>query len=116
MYKPADFDACQRYPVVVYVYGGPMEQSVVNEWSAGFGEILARNGFIVFTIDNRGTGFRGVAFDDPLYRHLGNIEVVDQMVGVDYLRSLDYVDADRIGIWGWSYGGYMTLMSLFQLA
>ncbi len=114
MYKPADFDAGMRYPVVVYVYGGPMGQSVTDEWSAGFNEILARNGFIVFTIDNRGTGFRGTAFDAPLYRQLGNIEVTDQMVGVDYLRSLDFVDPDRIGIWGWSYGGYMTLMSLFK--
>ncbi len=114
MYKPAEFDASVRYPVVVYVYGGPMGQSVTNEWGAGFNEILARNGFVVFTIDNRGTGFRGKAFDDPLYRHLGNIEVIDQMVGVDHLRSLDFVDPERIGIWGWSYGGYMTLMSLFQ--
>ena len=114
MYKPADFDASERYPVVVYVYGGPMGQSVVNGWGAGFNEILARNGFIVFTIDNRGTGFRGTAFDAPLYRHLGNIEVIDQMVGVDYLRSLEFVDPERIGIWGWSYGGYMTLMSMFQ--
>ncbi len=114
MYKPADFDAGRRYPVVVYVYGGPMGQSVVNGWGAGFNEILARNGFIVFTVDNRGTGYRGTAFDAPLYRHMGNVEVDDQMVGVDYLRSLDFVDPDRIGIWGWSYGGYMTLMSLFR--
>jgi dipeptidyl-peptidase-4 len=115
MLKPAGFDASKRHPVVVYVYGGPMGQSVTNVWGAGFNEILARNGFIVFTIDNRGTGFRGKAFDDPLYRHMGKVEVADQMVGVDYLRSLDFVDPDRIGIWGWSYGGYMTLMSLFKL-
>ena len=114
MLKPAGFDASKRYPVVVYVYGGPMGQNVTNEWGAGFNEILARNGFIVFTVDNRGTGFRGKAFDAPLHRHLGEIEVEDQMVGVDYLRSLDFVDPERIGIWGWSYGGYMTLMSLFK--
>jgi len=114
MLKPAGFDADKRYPVVVYVYGGPMGQNVTNEWSVGFNEILARNGFVVFTIDNRGTGFRGTAFDAPLYRHLGKVEVADQMVGVDYLKSLDFVDPDRIGIWGWSYGGYMTLMSLFK--
>ena len=114
MLKPAGFDAGKRYPVVVYVYGGPMGQDVTNQWSVGFNEILARNGFIVFTIDNRGTGFRGTAFDAPLYRHLGNIEVADQMVGVKYLKSLDFVNPDRIGIWGWSYGGYMTLMSLFK--
>ncbi len=114
MLKPVDFDAGKRYPVVVYVYGGPMGQAVTNVWSVGFNEILARNGFIVFTIDNRGTGFRGTAFDAPLYRHLGKVEVADQMVGVDYLKSLDFIDPDRIGIWGWSYGGYMTLMSLFK--
>ena len=114
MLKPAGFDAGKRYPVVVYVYGGPMGQAVTNEWSAGFNEILARHGFIVFTIDNRGTGFRGTAFDAPLYRHMGKVETADQLVGVDYLRSLDFVDPDRIGIWGWSYGGYMTLMSLFK--
>ena len=114
MMKPSGFDAGKRYPVVVYVYGGPMGQSVVNGWGAGFNEILARNGFIVFTIDNRGTGFRGKAFDAPLYHHLGEIEVEDQMVGVEYLKSLDFVDPERIGIWGWSYGGYMTLMSLFK--
>jgi dipeptidyl-peptidase-4 len=112
--KPADFDPGRRYPVIVYVYGGPHGQSVTNEWGAGFNEILARNGFIVFTIDNRGTSFRGVAFDAPIYRRMGRVEVTDQMVGVDYLRSLEFVDPDRIGIWGWSYGGYMTLMSLFQ--
>jgi dipeptidyl-peptidase-4 len=114
MLKPADFDANRRYPVIVFVYGGPHGQSVTNEWGAGFNEILARNGFIVFTLDNRGTSFRGVAFDAPIYRHMGKVEVTDQMVGVDYLRSLDFVDPERIGIWGWSYGGYMTLMSMFQ--
>ncbi len=113
MLKPADFDAGRRYPVVVYVYGGPMGQNVTNVWGVGFNEILARHGFIVFTVDNRGTGFRGTAFDAPLYRRMGKVEVADQMVGVDYLKSLDFVDPDRIGIWGWSYGGYMTLMSLF---
>ena len=114
MLKPDGFDGSRRYPVVVYVYGGPMGQSVTNEWSAGFNEILARRGFIVFTIDNRGTGFRGTAFDAPLYHHMGKVEVTDQMAGVDHLRSLGFVDAERIGIWGWSYGGYMTLMSLFK--
>ena len=114
MLKPADFDPGRRYPVVVYVYGGPMGQSVTNGWGAGFNEILARNGFIVFTVDNRGTGFRGKAFDAPLYYHLGEIEVEDQMAGIDFLRSLDFIDPERIGIWGWSYGGYMALMSLFK--
>lgn len=114
MLKPADFDPGTRYPVVVYVYGGPMGQDVTNEWNVGFNEILARDGFIVFTIDNRGTGFRGTAFDAPLYRQLGRIEVADQLVGIEYLKSLPWVDPERIGIWGWSYGGYMTLMNLFR--
>ncbi len=114
MQKPFGFDAGNRYPVIVYVYGGPMGQNVTNEWSAGFNEILAREGFIVFTIDNRGTGFRGTAFDAPIYRRMGEVEVRDQMVGVDYLNALDFVDPTRIGVWGWSYGGYMTLMSLFK--
>jgi len=113
MIKPADFDATRRYPVIVFVYGGPQGQSVINTWGVGFNEILARNGFIVFTIDNRGTGFRGTAFDAPIFLRMGKVEVTDQMVGVDYLKSLDFVDNSRIGIWGWSYGGYMTLMSLF---
>jgi dipeptidyl-peptidase-4 len=73
-----------------------------------------REGFIVFTIDNRGTGFRGTAFDAPIFRRMGDIEVRDQMVGANYLKSLDFVDPARIGVWGWSYGGYMTLMSLFK--
>jgi dipeptidyl-peptidase-4 len=113
MIKPADFDTSNRYPVIVFVYGGPGGQVVLNYWDSGFNEILARKGFIVFTIDNRGTGSRGVAFDAPIYRRMGKVEVTDQMVGVDFLRSLDFVDDSRIGIWGWSYGGYMTLMSLF---
>jgi len=113
MLKPADFDASKHYPVIVFVYGGPGGQVVVNYWGSGFNEILARNGFIVFTLDNRGTGSRGTAFDAPIYRRMGKVEVTDQMVGVDYLRSLDFVDDSRIGIWGWSYGGYMTLMSMF---
>jgi dipeptidyl-peptidase-4 len=112
--KPAGFDKSKRHPVVVYVYGGPHGQDVTNEWGVGFNEILARRGFIVFTLDNRGTSFRGSAFDAPIHRRMGDIEVADQMVGVQHLRSQDFVDPDRIGIWGWSYGGYMTLMNLFK--
>ena len=114
MKKPADFDAEKRYPVVVLVYGGPQGQRVVNVWNAGFEEVLTGNGFIVFALDNRGTGFRGTEFDAPIFRRLGSIEVRDQLAGVDLLKSLDFVDADRIGIFGWSYGGYMTLMSMLQ--
>jgi dipeptidyl-peptidase-4 len=113
MLKPSGFDAGKRDPVIVYVYGGPMGQDVTNTWAADFNEILARDGFIVFTVDNRGTGFRGTTFDAPIHRRMGDVEVRDQAVGVDYLKSLGFVDAEKIGVWGWSYGGYMTLMSLF---
>ncbi len=112
--KPADFDPGRRYPVIVYVYGGPGGQSVTNQWSAGFLDVLGTNGYIVFTIDNRGTGYRGVAFDAPIHRRLGDVEVVDQVTGVEYLRSLPYVDTGRIGVFGWSYGGYMALMCMFK--
>jgi dipeptidyl-peptidase-4 len=112
--KPRDFDADKRYAVIVSVYGGPKGQRVTNEWSAGFEEVLVNNGFIVFSLDNRGTGFRGTRFDAPIYRQMGQIEVVDQIVGVDYLKTLDYVDAERIGVFGWSYGGYMALMCMLN--
>ena len=77
-------------------------------------EVMANEGFLVFTLDNRGTSYRGVAFDEPLFRQMGEVEVEDQMAGVVYLRSLPYVDGDNIGMFGWSYGGYMTLMSMFK--
>ncbi|MDH3431720.1 MAG: S9 family peptidase [Gammaproteobacteria bacterium] len=112
--KPGDFDASKRYAVIVSVYGGPQGQRVTNKWSAGFEEVLVNNGFIVFSLDNRGTGFRGTRFDAPLYRQMGQIEVIDQVVGANFLKSLDYVDADRIGVFGWSYGGYMALMCMMQ--
>ena len=112
--KPGDFDASKRYAVIVSVYGGPQGQRVTNRWSAGFEEVLVNNGYIVFSLDNRGTGFRGTQFDAPLYRQMGQIEVIDQVAGVDFLKSLDYVDADRIGVFGWSYGGYMALMCMLK--
>ncbi len=114
MIKPAGFEAGKRYPVFHYVYGGPHVQNVNNSWSRRLlvEQYMAQNGFIVFVIDNRGSDRRGTGFENPIYRAMGTVEVTDQLVGVNFLKSLPYVDADRIGLFGWSYGGYMTLMSL----
>jgi dipeptidyl-peptidase-4 len=112
--KPAGFEADKRYPVIFNVYGGPSGQRVTRKWRDAFEHILVNRGYLVFSLDNRGTGFRGVGFDAPLYRHMGKVEVADQMTGVEYLKSLPYVDADRLGIYGWSYGGYLVLMAMLQ--
>jgi dipeptidyl-peptidase-4 len=112
--KPADLDPEKQYPVVVIVYGGPQGQRITRTWSAGFEEVLTDNGYIVFSLDNRGTGFRGTAFDAPIFKLMGQVEVTDQLLGVKYLASLDYVDSGRIGIYGWSYGSYMTLMCMVK--
>ncbi|WP_084144543.1 S9 family peptidase [Ferrimonas kyonanensis] len=105
----------QRYPVVVRVYGGPHAQTVRDSWSRHdyFTQYLVQQGFAVFQLDNRGSAARGLAFESEIYRRLGQVEVADQVVGAQYLKSLSWVDPDRIGIYGHSYGGYMTLMSLF---
>jgi len=116
MIKPVDFDPEKKYPVVVFVYGGPAAQTVINSWPARadafFNQYLSQNGYIVFSIDNRGTPRRGVKFGSALFRHQGNVEVIDQLRGVDHLKTLPYVRADRIGVYGWSNGGYMSLMLL----
>ncbi len=109
--RPADFDPGRSYPVVVAVYGGPHGQRVRNRWNRDlFDRWLVRNGFLVFRLDNRGTGWRGTAFDDPIHGRLGTVEVEDQARGVAFLRTLPYVDPGRIGISGWSYGGTMALL------
>ena len=107
--------------MIVEVYGGPESQTVRRAWGSSarsnggfFRQILARNGYIVFSLDNRGTGYRGVAFETALYRKMGSVEVEDQVRGVEFLRTLPYVDPARIGIFGWSYGGYMALMCAMQ--
>lgn len=110
--KPSDFDAHKKYPVVVYVYGGPAGQTVRKVWSPDFNQYLAQHGYLVFSIDNRGTPRRGVRFGSALYRQQGNVEVDDQLRGLQMLRSLPFVDGKRIGVYGWSNGGYMTLMLL----
>ena len=109
---PVDFDASKKYPVLVYVYGGPHSQLVTDTWLGGanlYFNHLATKGYVVWTLDNRGTANRGADFEQAIHRKLGDIEGKDQMVGVNYLKSLPYVDASRIGIDGWSYGGFMTL-------
>jgi dipeptidyl-peptidase-4 len=112
--KPADFDPERRYPVVVSVYGGPHAQTVTDAWShvSPRDHLLASRGFLVWKLDNRGTANRGTAFEAPIYHRLGTVELEDQLAGVAYLTSLAFVDPGRIGITGWSYGGYMTLFAL----
>jgi dipeptidyl-peptidase-4 len=116
--KPADFDPAKRYPVVVWVYGGPAAQTVTRAWStrgdAWFNQYLAQNGYVVFSLDNRGTPRRGVEFGRALFRRQGGVEVIDQQRGVAWLRQQPFVDPQRIGVYGWSNGGYMTLMLLAQ--
>ncbi len=109
---PVNFDPSKKYPVVVYVYGGPHSQMVNKGWlnSAGLWQYyMAAQGYIAFTMDNRGTLNRGREFETAIHRQLGILETEDQMKGIEYLKSLPYVDADRIGVHGWSYGGFMTL-------
>lgn len=114
MYKPAGFDESRRYPVLVYLYGGPHAQLVTNSWDREFNQYMAQQGYIVFTLDNRGSAHRGTAFENPIFHRMGSVEVDDQVTGVKFLRSLPYVDGERVGVYGHSYGGYMALMSMFK--
>jgi dipeptidyl-peptidase-4 len=111
---PTGFDPARQYPAIVYLYGGPGGSEVKKTWSVDFNQVLAQNGFVVFTVDNRGTGNRGTAFDDVIYRNMGDYEVRDQVTGARWLMQKPFVDAARIGIHGWSYGGYMTLLCMFK--
>lgn len=117
--KPANLQPGKKYPAVIDVYGGPHFQYVRKDWMGGaratqglFRQVLAQNGFVVLTLDNRGSGFRGNAFETAIAGRTGKVEIDDQLRGVDYLKSLPFVAGDRIGIMGWSYGGYMSLMAL----
>ena len=112
MVKPADFDASRRYPVVMYQYSGPNFQEVMQEFSIGLEQELAANGFIAVCVDGRGTGARGEQFRKSTYQHLGEKEAADQLAAAKYLGSLPYIDKDKIGIWGWSYGAFTTLMAM----
>lgn len=113
--KPADFDPKKKYPLFMYVYGGPGSQTVTNTWGGSndmWFQYLAQNGYIVASIDNRGTGARSRNFRDCTYRQLGKLETDDQIAGAKFLGSKEFIDEKRIGIWGWSYGGYMSTLCL----
>ena len=121
MVKPAGFDANRKYPVIMWQYSGPGSQQVVNSWNIGsmgqgalFDEYLAQQGFILVCVDGRGTGGRGADFEKCTYMKLGDMESKDQVEAALYLASLPYVDKDNIGIWGWSYGGFNTLVSMSE--
>jgi dipeptidyl-peptidase-4 len=112
--KPADFDPSRKYPVIVDVYGGPHVQLVQKHWDPGslYEQLLAQNSFLIWTLDNRGSAGRGHAWESAIFENLGKHELEDQLTGIEYLKSLPYVDGSRLGIRGWSYGGYMTLYAL----
>ncbi len=117
MIIPPDLDSTEKYPVIVYVYGGPHAQLITNGWLNGAGlylNYLAQQGYIVFTLDNRGSANRGFEFESVIHRKVGELEARDQMVGVKYLKSLPFVDTTRIGVDGWSYGGFMTINLLLK--
>jgi dipeptidyl-peptidase-4 len=112
MIKPSNFDPSKKYPVIVYVYGGPHAQLVNKTWhndARWWQYYMAEKGYIAFTVDSRGSANRGKAFENAIHRQLGVVETADQMKGIEYLKSLSFIDADRIGVHGWSYGGFMTL-------
>jgi dipeptidyl-peptidase 4 len=112
--KPKSIQAGKRYPAIVEVYGGPHAQTVSQGWGNLLDQIYLQRGYIVFRIDGRGSDNRGKAFEEALYQHMGSFEVKDQYAGLDFLKSLDFVDPARIGVRGWSYGGYMSLHLMLQ--
>ena len=115
MIRPANFDSTKRHPVLMFVYGGPGSQTVKNEWDSRdyfWYQLLAQKGYVIVSVDNRGTGARGNAFRTVTYGQLGKLETQDQIDAAKYLKTLPYVDPRRVGIWGWSYGGYMTALCM----
>ena len=115
--KPADFDPNKKYPVIVYVYGGPHAQLVTGGWlngSRGWDIYMANKGYIMFTLDNRGSANRGLEFENATFRRLGIEEGKDQVIGIEFLKSLPYIDGNRIGVHGWSFGGHMTTALLLR--
>ncbi|WP_348708333.1 S9 family peptidase [uncultured Pseudoalteromonas sp.] len=116
LFKPTNYQDGKKHPVIVNVYGGPHAQRVTNSWRSKnlYFQYMAQQGYVIFQLDNRGSYNRGKKFEDVIYKHLGVAEVADQIKGVEFLRTLDYVDPERIGIYGHSYGGYMALMTMFK--
>ncbi|MBL4640070.1 MAG: DPP IV N-terminal domain-containing protein [Kordiimonadaceae bacterium] len=114
MLLPPNMKPDTKYPAIMAPYGGPHGQSVRKSWLLDINEILARKGFVVMVLDNRGTDKRGTAFEGQIKNAMGTVEVADQTTGAKFLMEQSFIDAENVGIWGWSYGGYMTLMSLFK--
>lgn len=117
MIKPPGFDPARKYPVIVYLYGGPHGQEVRDEWQGSnllWHELMAEKGFVIFVLDNRGTAGRGHSFETPIYHHFGKVELADQLAGVKWLSNQSYIDRSRVGIWGWSFGGYMTCVAMLR--
>jgi dipeptidyl-peptidase-4 len=112
MYKPVNFSAEKKYPVIFYWYGGPHAQMILNAWNGGAGDLwfqyMAQRGYIVFTIDTRGSDNRGKAFEQSIFRKLGEVQKQDMMAAVNYLSAQSYIDKNRMGLFGWSFGGFMT--------
>ncbi|HEX8872511.1 MAG TPA: prolyl oligopeptidase family serine peptidase, partial [Candidatus Acidoferrum sp.] len=117
MIKPPGFNPSRKYPVIVYTYGGPHAQVVLDAWGGAtflWHQMMAQKGYIIFALDNRGSTGRGHLFEEPIHYRLGARELSDQRDGAAWLKLQPYVDANRIGIWGWSYGGHMTLHAMFE--
>ena len=114
MYKPSNFDAAKRYPALVYTYGGPHVQVLQRKFGDLLPQVFAQQGYLVFSLDNRGSARRGAKFEAAIYRKMGGPDVADQLAGIRWLGTQSYVDQARIGVYGWSYGGYMTLQILTQ--
>jgi dipeptidyl-peptidase-4 len=115
--KPANFDPTKKYPTIVYLYGGPHAQLVTERWGGGaqmFLHYMASQGYVVFTLDNRGSAHRGIEFEQQIFRNMGTLEIEDQMVGINWLKEKEWVDGDRMGVYGWSYGGFMATSLLLR--
>jgi dipeptidyl-peptidase-4 len=118
MIKPVNFDSTKKYPVLFHVYGGPGKQTVMNQWEGPnyfWHQLMAQKGYIVVSVDNRGTPGRGLDFANCIYKDMGNLEVKDQLSAVSYFKKYNYVDEARIGVWGWSFGGYMTSLLMTKV-